>query len=167
MDVRGCIQNQMSRLTPTSTAPLAPVPHLLSPDIWKETPEVTISKRPDSFFFLRLFSKPVKESKRCTKINCTWSPHARQFVRSSHIETLQWNQIRDREAAMPGTSSYRIYQLKRVPGGWPEQLCSSGKTAKEGHKGQDHLLGWKLKTHAKPIAVLLLFSKVRVVSTAA
>lgn len=167
MDVWGCIQNQMPWLTLISTAPLAPVPHLLSPGRSERRHQKWLFQSDQTPFFPRLLSKSAKQSKRWTKINCTWSPHARQFVRSSCTETLQWNQIRDWEEAMPETSSYWIYQLKRAPGGWPEQLRSSRNTAKEGHKGQDHLPGRKLKTHAKPIAVLLLFSKVRVVSTAA
>lgn len=165
---------QMSLLTPTSIAPLAPVRdlavkyfcyHLTSERRNKK--QLFQSHQAFFFFFLRLVSNSAKESKCWTEINCTWSPRARQLVRSPHTETLQQNQIRDQEEAMPETSSDWIYQLKRVHRGWPEQLRSSGKTAKEGHKGQYHLPGWKLKTHAKPIAVLLLFSKPQVVSTEA
>lgn len=93
--------------------------------------------------------------------------HTRQPVSSPHTKAIQCTQTRNQVEVMPGSSSSWIYQPERVHCGWPAQLCSLGKGAKEGHKGQYHSPCWKFKTHAKPIAVLLLFSKVQVVSTEA
>lgn len=146
---------------------------LLAVNTWTEKWEVAISKTPGffplfPFFWETLVSNSAKESKCWTKINCTWSSLTRQLVSSPCTEAIQCTQTGNQEEeGMPGSSSCWIYQLERVHCGWPTQLCSSGKGAKERHKGQYHSPGWKFKTHAKLIAVLLLFSKVQVVSTEA
>ena len=148
IDICGHTHGQMPQLRPTSIAPLAPVHDLavkhfcyhLASDRRKE--KQIFQSHQASYVVVRHVSKSEKKSSKCwPKINCTWSPHAIQLFRSPHTKTLQWNQIRDQEEAMPETSSCWIYQLKRVYPGWPEQLHSLGKTAKEGHKGQYHLPG--------------------------
>lgn len=107
--------------------------------------------------------KSAKESECWAKITLTWSPHARQFNRSTHTEALQQNQIRVQEA-MPQNSTYWILPAERSASWQTRRVGALFRECKK--EGKRASIIYQTE-NCKADCSLLPFSKVQVVSTEA